>query len=60
MAAVQDVNGPKFTGWKEAKDTLKDIRDSGSRESSEVTFFGKILVSKYASSLGNEGESFSF
>lgn len=60
MASVEDVNVPKFTGWKEAKETLKDIRDSGKRESSTVLVLGKKLVSKYTSNLGDEGAPFCF
>ena len=56
MASVQEVAGPSFTGWKAAKDTLKNIRERGDRESREVTYLGKILVTQYASKLGDEGD----
>ncbi len=57
MASAQELvkANAKFTSWKDAKDTLKDIRDNGTRESRKVTYLGKILVTKYASKLGEEG-----
>ena len=58
MASAQklvEAANVKFTGWKDAKETLKDIRDNGTRESRKVTCLGKVLVTKYASKLGEEG-----
>ena len=55
MASIQEKDSLMFTGWKDAKETLKDIRDNGTRDSRKVTFLGNILVTKYASKLGDEG-----
>ena len=38
-----------------ARDALRDIREEGSRGSHKVAVFGKQLVEKYASKLGDEG-----
>ena len=46
---------PKFTDWMSARDTLRDIREEGLRESHKVAVLGKQLVEKYASKLGDEG-----
>ncbi len=57
MASIQEVVAGSFLGWKDAKDTLKDIRESGSRESQKVTFLGNTLINKYPGKLGDESRS---
>ena len=41
--------------WKEARDSLRRLREEGGRESSKVVALGVELVKRYGNKLGDEG-----
>ena len=55
MASFENVLDFKVTSWKDARDILRDLRETGARDSRKIAFLGKLLVTKYSSKLGDEG-----
>jgi hypothetical protein len=57
MATIQDVSSMAvtFTNWKKARDTLKDFRETGKRESAATVSLGRVLLKDYSGKLGDEG-----
>lgn len=45
----------RFTDWKTARDALRDIRETGKRESKTVVSLGSALLENYSGKLGDEG-----
>jgi tetratricopeptide (TPR) repeat protein len=56
MATIQDVSSMAvtFTNWKKARDTLKDFRETGKRESAATVSLGRVLLKDYSGKLGDE------
>ena len=58
MASVTDLvtsGDTRFSDWKTARDTLRDIRETGKRDSRVTVSLGSVLLENYASKLGDEG-----
>ena len=53
---VEEIgNGTVWTGWRAARDTLRDWREANIRKSDVVVELGRNLLENYSSKLGSEG-----
>ena len=55
MAEEVGANGAIWSGWKAARDTLRQWREESCRKSDRVVDLGRRLLDGYASKLGDEG-----
>lgn len=56
MAEEVGANGAVWSGWKAARDALRQWREESYRKSDRVVDLGRRLLEGYASKLGDEGK----
>ena len=56
MKVMESVNVGEIVGYQDAKDTLRRWREDNVRKSSQTIHLGQLLLSKWPSRLGSEGE----
>lgn len=49
------MDGAVWTGWRAARDTLREWRENNTRKSDRTVDLGRKLLDSYASGLGSEG-----
>lgn len=55
MSEEVAMNGAVWTGWRAARDTLREWRESNTRMSDRTVDLGRKLLDGYSSRLGSEG-----